>query len=174
MNFFRNKPEFSTENCLACRKLRGEIPIPGGAIYENEYLFANHALPNGRPMVYPGWLVIDLKRHITSQKEMTTFEGRSLGLAVTHLCKALGKVINAEHIYVISSCDGVPHVHYHIMPRYSNTPKQYRGLLAPKWPAAPQINELEVEELCERIREQLGFILPKGSFGENAISRICA
>jgi len=50
-------------NCFVCRKHRGEISIPGGAIYEDDLLYTGHVLPQEGENTYLGYLMIDAKRH---------------------------------------------------------------------------------------------------------------
>jgi len=47
--------------CYICRKHQGEIAIPGGAIYEDDLLYAGHIKMNEEQPTYLGYLMIETK-----------------------------------------------------------------------------------------------------------------
>lgn len=58
------------DDCLICRKHRGEIPALGGVIYEDELVYASHVfIPEGRDRVYRGWLVLEPQRHAPRSRD---------------------------------------------------------------------------------------------------------
>jgi histidine triad (HIT) family protein len=65
-------------DCFICRKHRGEIVIPGGAIYEDDIVYAGHLRIDTYP-AYSGYLMAETKRHtpglaeLTGQRENFTF-----------------------------------------------------------------------------------------------------
>jgi hypothetical protein len=50
------------QTCFICRKHQGVIAVPGGCIYENEYVYVGH-IGSSDITVYKGYLIVDLKRH---------------------------------------------------------------------------------------------------------------
>lgn len=51
-------------DCLICRKHRGEVSAPGGAIYQDDLVYAGHAhIPEGPSTAYLGYLMAEPKRH---------------------------------------------------------------------------------------------------------------
>jgi diadenosine tetraphosphate (Ap4A) HIT family hydrolase len=60
------------------------IPIPGGAIYEDELLYAGHGGPG-----YLGYLFVEPKRHVPGWADLTDKEAQALGLLVARLSRAL-------------------------------------------------------------------------------------
>lgn len=144
------------EDCLVCRKHRGELPEPGGLVYEDSLARAGHAfLPEGRDRVYLGWLMVEPKRHLPELADLTDDEARAVGLALSRLSRALLRETNAEHIYSFVLGHHVPHLHVHLLPRYPGTPPEYWGLNLDEWPDAPTGAAAEVEALCGRLRAAL-------------------
>lgn len=142
--------------CFVCRKHRGAIVIPGGAIYEDDLVYAGHAtIPEGQSITYLGCLFVEPKRHAAGLADLTDTEARALGLLVTRLSRALKTSEKAEHIYAFVLGDHVPHLHIWVMPRYAGTPQEYWGMRVAEWPDAPSGGAHEIAALCERLRVHL-------------------
>jgi histidine triad (HIT) family protein len=143
-----------TADCLLCRKQRGEVPIPGGWIYENEFLTVCHmSYPTSGPdQIYPGYLLIENKRHVPGLAELTDEEAQAIG---PRLARALKECEGVEHMYEFVFGHDVPHLHIHLVPRYPGTPREYWRMRVDEWPAAPHGGQPEIEALCERLRASL-------------------
>jgi histidine triad (HIT) family protein len=146
-----------TADCFICQKHRGELPIPGGLIYEDDLLAVCHLqLPEGEPnRTYLGYLIIENKRHVPGLAELTVEEAQALGLMASRLARALKESECAEHIYQFVIGHGVAHMHIHIVPRYPGAPRQYWGTHVDEWPEAPRGGLPEIEALCSRLRTYL-------------------
>ena len=140
----------ATLACFVCRKHQGMIPIPGGAIYEDELLYAGHGGPG-----YLGYLFVEPKRHVPGWADLTDEEAQALGLLVARLSRALKQSEGAEHIYAFVLGDQVPHLHIHLVPRYPGTPSEYWGFKIKEWPDAPVGDAQQIHALCERVRKAL-------------------
>lgn len=140
--------------CFICQKHRGEITIPGGAIYEDHLVYAGH-VGSGQESVYLGYLIVEQKRHIPGLAEQTDEEAQALGLLVARLSRALKASEGAEHVYLFVFGDHVPHLHLHLVPRYPETPRTYWGTRVDEWPDAPRGDVAEVSAVCERLRTWL-------------------
>jgi len=142
--------------CFVCRKHRGEIALPGGAIYEDALVYAGHAAgPPGQGTVYRGYLIAEPKRHAAGWEDLTADEAAALGRLLARLCRALRESEGAEHVYMAVLGDHVAHLHVHLLPRYPGTPPEYWGFRVDEWPDAPQADERAVAEVCERLRGYL-------------------
>jgi histidine triad (HIT) family protein len=143
-------------DCLICDKQRGDYPVPGGAIYQDEMVYASHAHPSeDQETSYLGWLVVETRRHIPGLAEMTDTEAGTLGLLVARLSRALKIVQGAEHIYLFVMGHAVPHLHVHLLPRYPGTPREYWGTNIDEWPGAPRGDAATIAALCERLRANI-------------------
>jgi diadenosine tetraphosphate (Ap4A) HIT family hydrolase len=77
----------------------------------------------------PGWLVLVVRRHITSVDELTEAEAAELGRLIRHVSGALKEVTGCLKTYVIQFAERAdhPHVHFHIIPRMADLPEDRRG-----------------------------------------------
>jgi diadenosine tetraphosphate (Ap4A) HIT family hydrolase len=142
--------------CIICRKHSGDFLVPGGRIYQDEWVYACHAhWTDESNTVYLGWLVVETRRHVPGLAEITDEEGQALGLLIARLSRVIKLVTDAEHIYAFVVGHGVPHLHVHLLPRYPGTPREYWGLRIDEWPEAPRGDESEIMALCDQIRKEL-------------------
>jgi len=144
-----------TEDCFICKKQRGEIHIPGGAIYEDALVYAGHARLSEQGDAYLGYLMAEPKCHAAGLADLTEKEARALGWLITRLSKALKACCGAEHVYSFVLGDATAHLHVHLVPRYPGAPRQYWGFHVDEWPNAPRGGVGEVEILCQCVREYL-------------------
>lgn len=139
-------------DCFICRKHRGDVSVPGGAIYEDELIYAGHAqLRDGHTTAYLGYLMVETKRHAPGLADLNDDEAQALGLMAARLSRALKVSEGAEHVYAFVLGDGVPHLHIHLVPRYPGAPRDYWGVHVDEWPAAPRGGPQEIKALCERL-----------------------
>jgi histidine triad (HIT) family protein len=149
-------PEQASTECFVCRKHRGEVLIPGGAIYEDDLVYGGHAqIREGESTAYLGYLMVEPKRHVAGLGDLTDIEAQTLGLVVARLSRALKAAEDAEHVYAFVLGDDVPHLHIHVVPRYRGAPHKYWGVHVDEWPEAPRGGPKEIEALCARLRSYL-------------------
>lgn len=145
-----------SDDCFICRKQRGEVTIPGGAIYEDDLIYVGHAqIRDGQATTYLGYLMVEPKRHAPRLFDLTDEEAQAIGLMIARLSRALRDSEHAEHVYVFVIGDGVPHVHFHVVPRYPQAPREFWGVHVDEWPDAPHGGPDEMAALCDRLRAQL-------------------
>jgi histidine triad (HIT) family protein len=161
-NFLKEKDMSTHEqqqiDCFICRKHRSEIVVPGGAIYEDDLLYASHIgnfQPQEEQIIYLGYLMVETKRHIPGLADLTNIEAQAIGLLVTRLSRALKGTLGAEHIYEFVLGHHVPHLHIHIVPRYPGTPREYWGMQVDEWPDAPHGGTEEIAALATHLRAYL-------------------
>ena len=143
-------------DCFVCRKHRGEIEIPGGAIYQDELVYASHmAMPDSGADVYLGTLFVEPRRCVESFSDLTRPEAERVGWLASRLAAALRSSEKAEHVYLFVLGAHVPHLHLWIAPRYPGTPQEYRPMRLHEWPGAPRGGRSEVAALCDRVRRLL-------------------
>lgn len=141
------------QDCFICRKHRGEISIPGNAIYEDDLLYAGHAsIREGEDTAYLGYLMLETQRHAPSLADLDVNEAATVGVLAARLAQALKATEGADHVYAFVMGDGVAHFHMHLIPRYPGTPREYYGPRIDEWPDAPRGGPAEMEALCERLR----------------------
>jgi histidine triad (HIT) family protein len=154
MNVFEQQQSTA---CFVCRKHRGEISIPGGAIYEDDLVYSGHVqIREGQSTAYLGYLMVEPKRHAPGLADLKDAEAQALGLLVARLSRVLKISEKAEHVYAFVLGDLVPHLHIHIVPRYPGAPREYWGVRVDEWPDAPRGGSPEIAALCARLRVGLG------------------
>jgi diadenosine tetraphosphate (Ap4A) HIT family hydrolase len=137
-------------DCYVCDKHRsGE-----GVIAGDEFMVLGHVLPDSPgtdARVYLGHLVVEPRRHVAGLADLTEDEAAALGRWTVRAAKAL----RAEHVY--SSVVGhlVDHLHVHLVPRYSGTPREFWWPRLDEWPDAPLGGLPEVTRLVDDIRALL-------------------
>jgi len=143
------------EACYFCNKIKGMVPVIGGAIYEDDLVYASHNYDDEGP-TYLGSLVIQTKRHTPSFAELTDAEAQAIGLLIARLSRALKACAGAERAYTVFFGEAVPHLHIYVTARYRDTPQEYWRMHVDKWPDAPRGGSPEVAALCERLRTYMG------------------
>jgi diadenosine tetraphosphate (Ap4A) HIT family hydrolase len=142
--------------CFICRKHRGEILLPGGAIAEDDVVYVGHApIRPDQSATYLGYLMVEPKRHAPGLENLHDDEARALGSWVARLSRALVATERADHVYAFVLGDTVPNVHVHVVARYPGAPAEYRGPRVDKWPEAPRGGPAEIEAICARLRDWL-------------------
>ncbi|MCP4427068.1 MAG: HIT family protein [Chloroflexi bacterium] len=153
-------------DCFICRKHRGEIKLPGGVTYEDDLAYVGHGFkPDGPGDHYLGHLLVETKRHVPGLTELTDEEAQHIGLIIARTSRALKTATNAEHIYLFVMGHHVDHLHYHLLPRYPGTPREYWGTRIDEWPDAPRGDVAAVEQLCVRLRT----LMPGGAWRSQKI-----
>ena len=144
------------DDCLVCRKQRGEQPAPGGVLYEDDLVYASHVyVPAGRGDVYLGWLVLEPKRHAPNLQDLTADEAQRIGLLATRLSRAMTAALDIEHVYALVLGHHVAHLHLHLFPRYRGAPREYWWPRLEEWPDAPRGDESDAALTTESIRKAL-------------------
>jgi histidine triad (HIT) family protein len=142
--------------CFICAKHRGDVPVPGGFIFEDTLFVTSHSMiPQGQEKAYLGYLIIEPRRHVEGLQNLDDRESEAIGVLITRLSRALINTEKAEHVYLFVLGHHIPHLHYHLIPRYANTPKEYWGTRVDEWPEAPRGGLSEINALCDRLRKYL-------------------
>ena len=96
-------------------------------------------------------------RHVTRMDELDEAEWRSLAADLRIAEQAVYRAFMPDHINVASIGQVVPHLHWHIIPRYRNDPR-WGG---PIWMTTPEempvvrLADSEYAELAEQLRAHL-------------------
>ncbi len=143
-------------DCVICQKHRGLFIVPGGAIYQDDLIYAGHAhTRENQKTAYLGYLMVETKRHAPGLGDLTQEESQAVAWQASRLARALMEVEGAEHIYAFVIGDGVPHFHMHVVPRYPGAPREYWGPRVDDWPEAPRGGREAIEAVCDRVRAAL-------------------
>jgi diadenosine tetraphosphate (Ap4A) HIT family hydrolase len=119
-------PEQPETSCLTCRISRGEIPSPGGVIYQDALWQLQHDI---EPISLVGWLVLKPLRHLEAFADLTEEEAAAFGPLTRRITRAMTTVLQPARIYLslYAEGQGFAHLHVHLIPRYPDTPLDRRG-----------------------------------------------
>lgn len=141
--------------CTICKKHRDFELFTGKPIAElGEMVVSHFPVIDGAP-VTKGRLLIEPRRHITGDMELTEDESKSLGLLINRSMNLLIRKLGAEHVYVFRINDVVAHFHFHVIARFPNTPKEYWGYKITEWPDDTKLDLEGVKKLSSELSSLL-------------------
>jgi diadenosine tetraphosphate (Ap4A) HIT family hydrolase len=115
-------------DCVTCalvaRRDAGAAP-PWDRIVRTDHWDVVHAFGTARE----GWLVLVVRRHITSVADLTDAEAAELGPLLKRVSAALQEVVGCDKTYVAQFAEHPdhPHVHVHVIPRPHDLPDEQQG-----------------------------------------------
>lgn len=140
-------------DCIVCQKHQGIISIPGGPIFENDWIFISHALLfKDEKEHYLGHIIIETKRHVAELAQLTPDESKMLGIYRQRTAQALIDTLGMVHVYSFVIGDGVPHFHEHVIGRYPDAPREYWGSKVDEWPQAPHGSNEEITRVSNELK----------------------
>lgn len=93
------------DGCMACDVLTGKIRAPGGIIYEDPYWVVDHSVS---PVLFPGFLIIKLKRHCEQLTELTADEMAPFAATLRLTCIAPCQPMGCPQVDAISAAPATP------------------------------------------------------------------
>jgi diadenosine tetraphosphate (Ap4A) HIT family hydrolase len=84
-----------------------------------------------------GILVFD-PRHATRLDQLTAEEWRNYAADLQRIVRAIGRVCEPDHFNVESLGNVMPHLHWHVIPRYKNDGRWGQPIWAPDVSAQPE------------------------------------
>jgi len=107
-----------------------------------------------------GWIVLVVRRHMTSVAEMTDGEAAELGPLIKEVSRSVQEVVDCDKTYVVQFAEhrDHPHVHVHVIPRARDLPHEHQGprifsLLGV--PNDASVPEARMDEIAERLSSEL-------------------
>ncbi len=106
-----------------------------------------------------GWLVLVVRRHLSSIDEFTEEEAIELGSLLRRSSRALKEVVGCEKTYAIQFAEHPehPHVHFHVVPRMADMPAEYRatGVFGYSGSAEERVSEAAMNDVAARLRPRV-------------------
>jgi diadenosine tetraphosphate (Ap4A) HIT family hydrolase len=94
-------------------------------------------LPQNQMYRGHGILVFD-PRHVTRLDDLTADEWRAYAADLHRVVRAIGAVCKPDHFNVESLGNVIPHLHWHVIPRYKNDGRWRQPIWAPDVNAQPE------------------------------------
>ena len=135
--------------CPFCAIIKGEDPS-ARVVYQDQNVTAFFPLvpaTRGHTLVVPN-------RHVVEHTDLTPSESRQLGESVRRAARGVRAAVSPDGINIIQSTGAaatqtVPHVHFHVVPRWHNDRVELR------WPDTEAEGEVEQDATLELIRSVL-------------------
>lgn len=115
----------SNQDCALCQD-------PGGEILWEDGLCRVIRVGGPEGVDYPGYCRVVWRRHVREMSDLDNAERRHLMALVFATESALRRLYAPEKINLASLGNLVPHLHWHVIPRYSDDP----NFPAPIWAGA--------------------------------------
>jgi diadenosine tetraphosphate (Ap4A) HIT family hydrolase len=141
----------AVEGCVTCEVHRGTTRPPGGTIYEDDLWVVDHGLTR----LVRGYLVVKPRRHVHEFADLMDDEALTFGPVARTVLAAMRSALAPERIYVCSFAETVRHLHFHLVPRYSDMPALGPDLMAALFSQRWQCTVKEAEDAAVRIRAAL-------------------
>lgn len=137
--------------CFTCEVNAGTRATPGGTIYADGLWIADHGVP---PLIQ-GYVVLKPNRHVRDLADLTLEEASAFGIAAKRVTAAMRSALQPERVYVCSFVEAVPHLHFHLLPRYSDMPALGPRLLDRLFGEEWAVDEGEAENAAILIRDHV-------------------
>jgi diadenosine tetraphosphate (Ap4A) HIT family hydrolase len=116
--------------CPICLKHRGEGPLVGPVIYQDDLVFVAHRATGSL-----GYAFVETQRHAPYLDDLTDEEAAAVGRVASRLARGLRAELDANFVHTAVSGLGVAHFHEHVFVRHGGTPDLYTWWQ--EWPDAP-------------------------------------
>lgn len=150
----------TSADCYSCAReaeaeaAAGRLP-PRDDIATDDHWRVAHAIG----CALEGWLVLVPRRHVTSVSELTDAEAQSLGIWQVRLSRALHQVLGCQKTYIaqFAEAEGFSHVHFHVVPRSPDLPRELRGprIFQMLEPDRPPVTAQRMDEIARELRDHL-------------------
>jgi len=70
----------------------------------------------------PGYLYLEPVKHVENLSELTADSSLELGILMKKACEWIQSNFAPKKVYTVTISEKVPHIHFHIVPRYSENP----------------------------------------------------
>ena len=113
-------------DCMGCSIFRGDITPPGGIIYEGKYTI----LAADPEVAIPGFLIVNIKRHVRSFSELTREERIEAGDLISHAEKAIKSLGIGNEVTLVQE-ERSRHIHIWVFPCYDWMKEKFGKGVAP-------------------------------------------
>lgn len=154
-------------DCVICRMNDPNDELYVDVLAENKLWLVYHWKPEKAPL--PGYLMFHSQRHVQGPADFTDEEAANFTFAIRHVSRILREVTGADRIYTIAIGETGPHLHAHLIPRYSDARLKAMGI-EPKMGTAmgvfdlfravsggqhPPTDVAQVRRVCAEVKKRL-------------------
>ena len=112
-----------------------------------------------RDQTHPGYCVLIYKeRHVTGLEQLHLDEHARFAADMHKAAKAVARATGADHMNYATLGNMIPHLHYHIIPRYKNDPRWGAPVWVTHLRNMPHTvkKDAEYHDMIGKIRKELG------------------
>jgi diadenosine tetraphosphate (Ap4A) HIT family hydrolase len=142
-------------DCPICAKHRGEGPLVGHVVGENELLLVSHRPVGDDGTAALGYLFVEPRRHVPYLDDLTEAEAEAIGRVVRRAAAGLRTELAVDFVFSIIAGMSVAHFHQHLFVRHAGTPEEFGFMAGHEWADAPRGDAQAIEELCGRLKPYL-------------------
>jgi diadenosine tetraphosphate (Ap4A) HIT family hydrolase len=142
----------STINCPLCHTQNEEI------IFTNDLFRIIHV----DDPYYPGFIRLILNHHVAEMTDLGEQESEQVFSALLIIEKAMRDILNPDKINLASLGNMVPHLHWHIIPRYKND----RHFPNPIWGEITHPKYFVADNLIRQAQKLINFLMIKQNFSK--------
>jgi len=138
-------------DCPICAKHRGEGPLVGPLVWEDEHCLVFHRPAGEDGTTVLGYLFVETRRHVPYLTDLDDIEAAAVGRTVRRAALGLRAELDADFVFSAIVGTGVAHFHQHVLARHPGTPAEYGWMASHDWPGAPRGTTPVIADLCRRI-----------------------
>lgn len=131
----------SPDTCPICLKHRGEGPLIGPLVYEDDLVLVSHRATGGL-----GYVFLETRRHVAYLDSLTPDEAARVGRVRSRLALGLRAELDLEFVHTMVTGRGVSHFHEHVLGRYADTPSD-----TPWWELSSTAPQGDVAAFARRL-----------------------
>ena len=130
-------------DCQVCSKQKDLSSHTGPAIFDDGGWLVTHFPKLETEKATRGHLLIESRRHLQDLTEMNDEEASALGRLIREGATRIKERLGVDHVYCYRINDKTTHLHFHLIPRYPNTPKEFWGTGIMACTTSPKLTTLE-------------------------------
>lgn len=115
----------------------------GPAIFDDGGWLVSHFPKLETDKATRGHLLLESRRHLEDLVEMNDEEAAALGRLIRDGAALIKERLGVEHVYCYRINDKTKHLHFHLIPRYAGTPKEFWGTAIMSCTTSPKLATLE-------------------------------
>lgn len=144
--------------CPECEVAAGRRVPEGGLVRLPPGLLVHEVL-GASPLA--GWMVVAPARHVEQVADLSVEEMAAIAETARLLAGSQRDLLGATKSYVALFAEVVPHLHFHVVPRFPGTPESLRGPRAFQAPAVEMRPPAELAAAAQRLLGAFGAPLPR-------------